>query len=262
MEARTALPRGLSETSGVAVSRAHPRVIWTHNDSGNEPEVSFLGLSGGLAGQVRVAGVRLIDWEDMSLAPCDSGSCLYVGDIGDGQARRREIAVLRFPEPDPTSGTVARAERFPARYPDGARDAEAMFVLPSGQIHLVTKGRTGGIALFRYPLPLTPDRTVTLESVRVLAEGAQPLDRQVTGASASPDGSRVAIRTYRYVQIWRTAALLGGEPTPDLVVDLGHLGEPQGEAVALLDNGTLVLTSEGGFPGAVGSLSILQCPLP
>ncbi|HEX6070181.1 MAG TPA: hypothetical protein VFZ18_10155 [Longimicrobiaceae bacterium] len=257
----TALAGGLAESSGVAASREHTGILWTHNDSGNEAELSAVRASGERVAAVRLRGVRMTDWEDLSLAPCESGSCLYVADIGDGDGRRREIAILRVPEPDPSAATEAVAERFPARYPDGPRDAEAMFILPSGEIHLVTKGRTGGVEIFRYPLPLRAGETVTLEPVRTLAAGQQPLDQQVTGASASPSGDWVAIRTYKTLQLWRTADLLGGEGTPHLVVDLGPLGEPQGEAVALLDDGTVVVTSEGGFPGAVGSVAVLRCQL-
>ena len=257
----TPLAGGLAESSGVAPSRDHAGVLWTHNDSGNEPVLTAVRASGQEVAAVRLQGVRMTDWEDLSLAPCDSGRCLYVADIGDGAARRREIAILRLPEPDPSEATEARAERFPARYPDGPRDAEAMFILPSGEIHLVTKGRTRGVEIFRYPLPLRAGETVTLQPVRTLATGQQSLDRQVTGASASPSGDWVAIRTYRSLQLWRTDALLGGDAAPHLVVDLGPLGEPQGEAVALLDNGTVIVTSEGGFPGAVGSVAVLRCQL-
>jgi hypothetical protein len=257
----TALAGGLEESSGVAASEAHPGILWTHNDSGNEPELTAIHASGERVAAARLGGVRMTDWEDLSLAPCESGSCLYVGDIGDGEARRREIAILRVPEPDPSADTEVRAERFPARYPDGPRDAEAMFVLPSGEIHLVTKGRTGSVEIFRYPLPLRAGETVTLEPVRMLAAGRQSLDRQVTGASASPSGDWVALRTYKSLQLWQTATLLSGAGTPHLVVDLAPLGEPQGEAVALLDNGTVVVTSEGGFPGAVGSVAVLRCQL-
>lgn len=259
-QASVSLPPGLEESSGVAVSRDHRGVIWTHNDSGGDAEVVAVRADGGPFARVEVRGALAKDWEDLALAPCPAGTCLYVADTGDGEARRQEIGVYRFPEPDPVRQRAVTAEYFPARYPAGARDAEALFVLPSGEIFLVTKGRVGSIEVYRYPLPLSPGETVTLEPVRTLAAGAQPLDQQVTGASASPSGERVAIRTYKRLELWRTAELLG-DGAPYLTVDLTPLGEAQGEAVALLDNGALVLTSEGGFPGARGSMAVVECPL-
>src|SRR5690606_5177209 len=118
----------------------------------------------------------------------------------------------------------------------------------------------GDVELFRYPPPLRPGETVTLEQVRTLAEGPVPLEEQVTGAGASPSGDWVAIRSYKRLRIWPTAALLN-DGVPSLIADLPPLGEVQGEAVALLDNGAVTLTSEGGFPAAPGTLSLLECPL-
>lgn len=259
----TSLPDGLEESSGVVASVAHAGALWTHNDSGGDPEVVAVRANGELVARVAVEGARARDWEDLALGPCPAGTCLYVADTGDGDARRREVGVYRFPEPDPASGAAATAtaEYLPARYPDGPRDSEALFVLPDGGIYLVTKGRAENVALYRYPQPLRPDETVTLEPVRVLAPGAQPLEEQVTGASASPSGDWVAIRSYKRLRLWRTASLLGGAPAPSRTIDLSPLGEVQGEAVALLDNGAVVLTSEGGFPGARGTVAVARCEL-
>ena len=55
-----------------------------------------------------------------------------------------------------------------ARFPNGARDAEGLFILPSGDLYILTKGRRGPIELFRYPSPERPGETVTLEHVREL----------------------------------------------------------------------------------------------
>ena len=135
----TGLPPGLQETSGVVASQRHEGVIWTHNDSGGEAEVVGVYLDGRPAGRVRVRGARAEDWEDLALGPCaGEGSCLYIGDIGDGSANRSGITIYRIPEPDPATAPEVTAEVFPMRYPDGARDAEALFVLPSGELYLVS----------------------------------------------------------------------------------------------------------------------------
>jgi hypothetical protein len=258
----TALPGGLEETSGVAASVAHDGVLWTHNDSGGDPEVVAVRVNGELVARVPVQGARARDWEDLALGPCPDGACLYIGDIGDGSARRAEIGVYRLAEPDPMREESVSTHYFPARYPGGARDAEALFVLPNGELYLVTKGREESVELYRYPQPLTADEPATLELVRTLAPGPQTLEAQVTGASASPSGEWVAVRRYKNLQLWRTSELLRDGGAPFLTVDLSPIGEVQGEAVALLDNGGVVLTSEGGFPGAVGSVALAVCELP
>lgn len=254
------LPTGLDESSGVALSQTHPGTIWTHNDSGSEPELFAIGDARDLKGRVKVAGAELVDWEDLDIGECDVGSCLYIADTGDNLARRDRVGIYRIAEPEPTAGTSGTAEFLPFQYPDGPRDAEAIFVLPGEQLFVVSKGRTGDAELFRYPSPLRPDETVVLEWVRLLAKGPVPLEEQITGAGASPSGNWVAIRSYKRLRIWNPEVLVkGGEPA--LTADLTPLGEVQGEAVALLDNGAVVLTSEGGFPGARGTLSLVECPL-
>src|SRR5438876_6301733 len=60
----------LVESSGVAVSRAYPGVLWTHNDSGDGPYLYATDLRGTDRGALLVPGAQAIDWEDMSLGPC------------------------------------------------------------------------------------------------------------------------------------------------------------------------------------------------
>src|SRR2546425_2345850 len=64
-----ASPR-LIESSGVAVSHAHPGVLWSHNDSGDGPYLYATDLTGADRGRVLVSGAENEDWEDMALGPC------------------------------------------------------------------------------------------------------------------------------------------------------------------------------------------------
>ena len=83
-----------------------------------------------------------------------------------------------------------------------------------------------------------------------------------TGADASPDGAWIAVRRYKRLDLYRTPALLGGDTVPALRADLTPVGEAQGEAVALRDDGLVVLTSEAGFKHAPATLAMLACTLP
>src|SRR5690606_25780786 len=118
-----------------------PGIRWTHNDSGGEPEIYAIDEQGRLVGTVRVPGAENRDWEDIALAPCATGDCIYIADIGDNAARRAEVVIYRVPEPDPSAEATETAERFAFRYSDGARDAEALFVLPERGLYVVSKGR-------------------------------------------------------------------------------------------------------------------------
>lgn len=253
------LPAQIPESSGAAVSRTHAGVVWTHNDSGNDPDLFAVDAGGRLLGQMRVTGADNVDWEDISLAPCGDRECLYIADIGDNAARRDDLAIYRLPEPEPGSARTAPAERFPIRYPDGPRDAEAIFILPDGALFVITKGRESPVALYRYPPPMKAGETVELEPVRLLSRGPVPLFDQVTGADAARDGSRIAVRTYASVLLYEAEALLeGGDPVR---IDVDPAGEAQGEGIGLGPDGFIVLTSEAFGDIMPGSIATLRCTL-
>ncbi|HEX8693931.1 MAG TPA: hypothetical protein VF746_16025 [Longimicrobium sp.] len=255
------LPDAADETSGLAASRRHAGVYWTHDDSGNQPVVFAVDASGQNLAAVQVTGATNRDWEDAALGPCPGGDCLYLADTGNNDGDDDVVALWRVPEPAPTDRESAPAERFTARFPQGSPDTEALFVLPGGEVYLVTKGTRDPIELYRWPTPLAAGQAATLQRVRRLApRPRQPGDR-VTGASASPDGRWVAVRTYSTLAFYRTPDLLGGGQ-PAAQVDLTPLGEPQGEAVELENDGAVTLTSEGGGHHLPGSLSRLACKLP
>ncbi|HYW06988.1 MAG TPA: hypothetical protein VE913_08530 [Longimicrobium sp.] len=258
-QASQPLPGDVHESSGVAASRAHAGVFWTHNDSG-EPVVTAVNAAGARAGAVRVTGARVEDWEDIAIAPCPSGGdCLYVADIGDNQAKRQSVTVWRFPEPGPTDAQTRPADALRFTYPDGPQDAEAMFVLPDGTIHIITKGETGPIAVYR-ARGAAAGATVALERVRALNDDETNRKARITGAAASADGEWVAVRTLRDVSFYRTAGLLGSEQAAHRM-DLGPLDETQGEAVAFTGPGALLLTSEGGKKKDPATFARLTCTL-
>ena len=241
-----ALPDVLDETSGLAVGIRDPGRIWSHNDSGHEPRLFALDSAGVLHATVEV-NRRNRDWEDMDRARCGQGSCLYLADTGDNQERRRRVFLYRLPEPDGRADGTASAEEFSMQFPDGARDVEAMYILPDEKIFFVTKGRNHPITIFRYPPPLRPDTTVTLQPVQVLSSGPVAPPRFVTGAAATLDGGTVVIRTYETLAFFTVTAEDELRPLEDSRVNLRTLREPQGEAVAFLPDGRLVLSSESGL---------------
>jgi|GEM_PF-240425 len=259
-EASVALPRRLSEASGIAAGRRSPGVLWSHNDSG-EPLLYAFSADGSALGVVRVTGADMENWEDVAAGPCASGSCLYLADIGDNAASRPSTTVYRVPEPAPTDGQTRPAEAFHATYPDGPQDAEALFVLPDGGIYIVTKGETGPIAVYRFPQPLRAGAQVRLERVAELAGAATKRKDRITGASASLDGRWVALRTLGELALYRTADLLRGDAGAPIRVDLSSLNEPQGEGVGWGTGGTVYLSSESGKKNHPGSLARLSCTL-
>jgi hypothetical protein len=252
----------LTESSGAAVSSTMPRVLYTINDSGNPPEIFAFDSTGRPLGRWQVPGVRNRDWEAVSRGPCPAGSCLFLGDIGDNMERQRAVVVYRIAEPRRFERFRGAADDAPLAldslvlsYPDGPRDAEAMWVDESGNVSIVSKGRGGKVNLYwiagtsfggppvtaqlRQLLPITPE---------------QKLGRMVTDASLAPGGRRVAIRTYTEIYLFPVvAAGRLGQPVSCNVAGL----ERQGEGVAWLDDRRLLLTSEA--VGGPGPIHIVTC---
>ncbi|CAN5636884.1 hypothetical protein BH23GEM9_BH23GEM9_06230 [soil metagenome] len=257
------LPPQLDEASGIAASRVYSDIFWVHNDSEGSPALYAVDRQGNLIAELDLndAGSQF-DWEDIATGPCPAGSCVYIGDIGDNLHDREDRAVLRLPEPEPRTGPVGSVDRFPFRYPDGPRDAEALFVTADTTIFIISKGRTGAVTLYRYPPPLRAGQRVTLIPVQQLTPGLVQLPELVTAAAATPDGRYVLVRSYAYLQLFRFDADSLAPVWPAPGFDLDGLGEPQGEGVEILADGTVYLVSETGPEDRPAPFSRLRCRIP
>jgi len=231
-----------TELSGLVLSRSRPGVLWTHNDSGDSPRLLAVRSSGATVAEVALAGAENVDWEDIAAGP---GGALLVGDIGDNLARRPSVVVYRVPEPQ-ASGTVAVAARYELRYPDGARDAEALlFDRSSATIVIVSKSYGGEAGVYAARRPSSQHATTLRRSATVKLGPVEP----VTAGDVSADGRTIALRTYDGTYVWRRRA--GESVTAALRrrpcrarTDL--LDEGQGEALALTRDGRAFITVPEG----------------
>ena len=257
--------RRLGESSGVAVSRVHPGILWTHNDSGDGPFIYATNLDGDDLGRFTVAGARAVDWEDIALGPCVGAraSCLYIADTGDNTERRPDVRLYIVPEPDPFARpprtATAPGRRVVVTYRDGPRDVEALAVTAGGTVLLVSKGRRGQVQLFRIEADqLARDSVEVAPWTELPIDPRRSLGRLVTGAAVSRDGRTLVVRTYAELFFFS----LDEDPLEVHELSWCWLGlvEPQGEGVDFLDDRTLVLTSETAR-GRVGGISKVQCSM-
>ena len=86
----------IAESSGIVASATRDDVFFTHNDSGDTARFFAVDHYGCTIGVFTAPGVMATDWEDIARGP---GNSLWIGDIGDNNAMRNEIAVHRFDEP-------------------------------------------------------------------------------------------------------------------------------------------------------------------
>ena len=272
-EARIEEP-ALDESSGVAASRRHPGLFWTHNDSGDGPYLYAFEAGGRRRGVWRVTGARAEDWEDMAAGPGPEPgrSYLYVGDIGDNDRDRAYVTVYRVPEPPvtPADADSTRweprptepAEAIRLKYPAGRHNSEALLVHPStGDLYLIVKTGQATCGVYRLRAATALKSGVnTLERVGEF-HSPSPLGSLVTGADIAADGRRVVLCDYLqayelrlpeapdapFESVWRQ--------TP-AVIQTGP--RRQGEAVCYRHDGAaLALTSEG-FPAMFYEVGLKQ----
>ena len=248
----------LAEASGIAISRRVPGRLWALNDSG-APTLYALDARGSVTGRVKLTGATVEDWEAIAVGPCPAGSCLYVADIGDNNARRRQITVYRVPEPGEALEAASEAEVFHATYPDRPQDAEALLVGSDGRLYVITKGETGPIAVYRFPGDLRSGASVPLERLGAMTASKTGAASRITDGAISPDGRWVVLRTRSALAFYRADDLLGGTWREASRVDLTPLGEPQGEGIALGAGNTVFVVGEGGTKGQGGTFASFNC---
>ena len=246
------MPSELREASGLGISRTHPGVIWTHNDSGDRPRLYAIDSNATLLATFDVEGAGARDWEAMELGPCPGPgdvSCLYMADFGDNSFARESVTIYIIEEPDPVAGDgqVAVLGAVAFVYPDGPHDAEALAMTAHGGLIVVTKERRGTPWLFQMsaadvasalergePLMLAPGHRLPIE--------LRSWRDQTTGASLNWRGEVLAVRTYSEIYFFRWPV----SDMPEQVAETCFLGdlERQGEAIAFRDDGRLLLTGE------------------
>ncbi|MFE4371497.1 WD40 repeat domain-containing protein [Streptomyces sp. NPDC056835] len=178
----------ITESSGLAASRTHPGVYWTHNDSGYGPQIYAVdSRTGETVATLTLEGIgKPRDVEAISMGPDGN---VYVGDIGDNlNGTWDHVWIYRFPEPKQLKDATVRATQFTVKYADGPRDAESMMVDPkTGRVYIASKNKKGG-GLYEGPAELTSSGTNTFRRIDEVP--------WVTDGAFSPDGKELVLRSY------------------------------------------------------------------
>lgn len=250
-------------------------MFYLANDSGDVSRFFALDRrTGATVATVTVAGARNVDWEDLAAGPDASGRpSVWLADIGDNDARRREVRVYRVAGPRLATADRGRSLTVPVdgvwrlRYPGGPVDAEAFAVAPDGSGYVVTKS-VAHSAVYRLPARPDPARVQTLTRVGAIAflptGTPNPFgiagSLTATSAAIAPDGSAFVVRTYSDAYVWALGAggVRAALPARPAVVPLPR--QPQGEGVTVAGH-RLVIDSEGGH-SAVYTVPLPALPRP
>lgn len=155
------LPKELLESSALVKYKCN---FITLNDSGNEPELYVFNKKGEITHICFIKNVANVDWEALAY---DGQEYLYIGDIGNNENKRQDLAIHKVKLEDVLVKDTVNVETILFSYPEQYLfppyqselyyDAEALIV-KEGQLLIFTKNRTvpfDGISKV-YALPTVP----------------------------------------------------------------------------------------------------------
>lgn len=104
----------LKEISGL--ERLSDTTLFAINDGGNDPCVYIINLKGKIIRSVYLTNVKNRDWEDLAID--ETGTYLYIGEIGNNQNKHKKLAINKVKISDLLSKDVVEAERITFQYPN------------------------------------------------------------------------------------------------------------------------------------------------
>ncbi len=223
----------LAEASGLVASITNPGYLWTINDSGNSSEIFLIASNGDIKLTCKLKKVENRDWEDIAIArdPTDSMVYLYVGEIGDNEAKYNLKYIYRLKEPqldDEEKISIDEFDTLIIKLPDAIRDAEAMTINhATGDFYLLSKReQIVNVYELKYAAIVKTDTLVPTNVASIPYFNTVAID-------FSFDSKEMLLKTYDEIFYWKKSDTLSIAQTLNLPpIKLDYRKEPQGEAIA------------------------------
>jgi len=242
------LPKHLDEASAVEVT-SQSDWIWTLEDSGNAPELYALDQSGNIKNTLTITNAKNNDWEDLT---SDEAGNLYIGDFGNNDNERRDLAIYKVNAADLKNKTAAISKKisfyypeqtdFPPKKPQRVYDAESFFYYQNN-FYVFTKNRSskfnGRTALYQIP-DQEGNHAAKLISTFDTCDGYSHC--AVTSADISPDGKKVVILSSTYVWIFTNFTGTNFFSGKSQQIDLESFTQKEG--ICFTGNDKLFITDE------------------
>jgi len=194
----------VDESSGLAVSRLHTDVVYTHNDKGGLNRLFAIDVTTGtVVATITINNVTNYDWEDLAYGPCagdcdefgicrGSSYCIYISETGDhgGSGSLNNIYMIREPKVmQDTSVDVVDTLKF--RWTE--EDCETLMIAPNSQLYVVSKVKGGRAMIAQLPSSAWGGDRVTLNMAHtgILKVTTDHHDPQ--GGDISPSGTEMLL---------------------------------------------------------------------
>jgi|1186.fasta_scaffold80278_1 hypothetical protein len=221
----------IKESSGLAVSRSHPGLVYTMNDSGYRPLIYTVNVSTGeTVGVTDIRGGTIEDTESISL---DAHGTLWLADLGDNDEKRTNVALYSLPEPGPGTHHV-KAKRYAVSYPDGPVNVETLLLDPhSGAKFIATKVKEKPGEFYALP------KRLSTTSRNLAKDLGRPSPVKATDGAFTNDGTEALVRTNDEVYFYDPA-------TWSLKRSLVMPKVEQGESISMESSDTSYLIGSEG----------------
>ncbi|WP_036156945.1 NHL repeat-containing protein [Maribacter forsetii] len=243
----TDLPSSLSENSGLATY--NDSTIWAIEDSGNKDEIYQVNFKGKILKSLEVKNGKNHDWEDLTI---DTAGNLYIADIGNNANERKNLEILKLPNPTIEPGDKIDAEKIELYYPDQKDfppkkdalfyDSEAIFH-HGDKIYIVTKNRshsfTGEARIYS-----VPDTKGSYEAslVGTFIPCTSWNTCRITSIDISPKGDKIIALSYGKLFVFTDFTWDDFTKGNMQEIDLG--ARSQLESVCFLNDDTLLISDE------------------
>ncbi|SMC86967.1 hypothetical protein [Chryseobacterium sp. YR221] len=242
------LPKKLKEVSGITLSQ-DKKTAWVIEDSGNKNAVYGLNDKGELMARIPVENAENTDWEDII---SDTQGNIYIGDFGNNDNNRQDLAILKTDLKDITQTTTKVIQttkfhyegqtEFPPKKSNLLYDCEA-FVEMDGNFYLFTKNRSKGFdgtfLVFK-----VPNKEGDFEAKligRLKLDGGYN-DAAITSATINSTKDKIVLLTHKNIHVLTGFAAEDFSPAKVQKIPLDH--NSQKEAIVFLNDKTLIIADE------------------
>lgn len=248
LQVQYTLPKKLKEVSGITLSQ-DKKTAWVIEDRGNKNAVYGLNDKGELLASIPVENAENTDWEDII---SDTQGNIYIGNFGNNDNSRQDLAILKTDLKDATQATTKVIQttkfhyqgqtEFPPKKSNLLYDCEA-FVEMDGNFYLFTKNRSKGFD-GTFLVFQVPNKEGDFEAKligRLKLDGGYN-DAAITSATINSMKDKIVLLTHKNIHV------LSGFTADDFSsakiqkIPLDH--NSQKEAIVFLNDKTLIIADE------------------
>lgn len=200
------LPKSLKEISGVAYK---DNFIYALEDSGNENEITILDTLGNSIKTLVINNTENTDWEDLTFDPKGN---LYIGDFGNNDNVRKDLAIYKINQSDLQNDKADVAYKvtfdypeqteFPPKKKDLLFDVEGFFEYEN-HFYLFTKNRSKGFDgtsyIYKIPNQAGHHHAQLIKKINTCSDYHTCA---ITSAAISPDGLKFVLLSHSKVWLF------------------------------------------------------------